>query len=387
MKQQVANLHHTNFLHTQGGMQRMIRLHLEAGTDRAISFRDHPVHDPDPLSDVLGGEPGTAIRTIRERYRKAVENLEVGVSIYHNCWGIELVHDLDPAPIRVGFLHSDFPRFRGMLRHYARYFDAFVNINPGLHERCEGLLPEWARDRLILLDSPVELPAELPSPGRKTCTIGIVGRLKREQKRLDRLPYFLEICDKSLGDYEVHILGSGDYEEKLRRKLSRRKNVRFLGWIEGNAYWEALRSWRYLLFLSDYEGTPLSLIEGVHAGLKPIYPDFHPGAPLPAGLTKDNLYPKGDVAAAVHRIVQMERDQTRMVTPVEASELARTHAPQRYLAHFADALEPAHLAALPRPSGRQAAPDKSFPEWATLGLYNMSMKRRRFGLFGIIWHR
>jgi glycosyltransferase involved in cell wall biosynthesis len=252
MKESVAYLHHTNYLHTPGGMQRMIRLHLENGKDHAISFRDSDLNFQDPYSHVLCAELATSMRGIRRRYLKAVNSLTPAVSVYHNCWGVECIHYLDPARFRVGFLHSDFPRFPQMLRHFAPYFDAFININPGLHKKSMELLPDWPKERFILLNSPVKLPTGLPQAGRGPCVIGIIGRIKREQKRLDRLPAFLDACDRVLGSYEVQILGSGDFEAELRRRLKGRANVRFLGWIEGAAYWDALRNWRYLLFLSDY---------------------------------------------------------------------------------------------------------------------------------------
>ncbi|NDV62238.1 glycosyltransferase [Puniceicoccales bacterium CK1056] len=379
-------LHHTNYLYTPGGMQRMIQLHLEGGKDRAISFRDAAPHQPESSSDALCAELSTSVRRIRERYRNAVDSLKPAVSVYHNCWGVELVHDLDPAPCRVGFLHSDFPGFPGMLQHFAAYFDAFVNINPGLHQKSMELLPDWPKERFMLLDSPVELPAVVPEAGEGPSVIGIIGRIKREQKRLDRLPAFLTACDQLLDKYEVHVLGSGDFEDELRRRLKGRTNVRFLGWLEGRAYWEAIRRWRYLLFMSDYEGTPLSLIEGAHAGLCAVYPDFHPGAPLPAGLTTENLYPPGNVTAAAHLIARLEKAGSAMPSPLKTKELAGIHDPQYYLSRFHELLNPDQLAALPALPDARIRAGKSFPGWAPLSLYHMRTKRLRFGWRGIIRH-
>ena len=379
-------LHHTNYLYTPGGMQRMIQLHLKGGKDRAISFRDASNPPSESSSQVLHAEPTTPLRRIRERYRKALDSLNPAVSVYHNCWGVELVHDLDPASFRVGFLHSDFPGFPGMLQYFSSFFDLFVNINPGLHQRSMELLPDWPKERFALLDSPVELPPGLPEASEGPCVIGIIGRIKREQKRLDRLPAFLAACDRLLDEYEVHILGSGDFEAQLRKRLKGRANIRFLGWVEGQAYWKALRNWRYLLFMSDYEGTPLSLIEGAHARLRPVYPNFHPGAPLPAGLSTGNLYPPGDMEAAARMIADSENDEKPVPFPSNKDELARIHDPGRYLNRFNELLEPERLSGLPAIPNKAARARRSFPSWGTLGLYNMHLKRLRFGWRGIVRH-
>lgn len=363
----------------------MVRLHLTEGRDAAISFRDLPLSDPEPSARVLGSDPATSVRRIRKRYLEAVASIYPAVSVYHNCWGVELVHYLDPARFRVGFLHSDFPCFPGMLMHFAPYFDAFININPGLHERSMEILSDWPQERFILLNSPVELPASLPRARGNKCIIGLVGRIKREQKRLDRLPAFLDALDRLLDQYEIHILGSGDFERTLRRRLKSRSNVRFLGWIEGAAYWDAIRQWRYLLFLSDYEGTPLSLIEGAHAGLRPVYPDFHPGAPLPAGLTRASLYPPGDIEAAARLVAESENADRPVPSP--DGDLSRVHNPNTYLTRFHAMLSPERLAALPPFPASVGRVRKSFPDWGTLSLYNMHTKRLRFGWQGIIRHR
>lgn len=384
-------LHHTNYLHTPGGMQRIIHLHLRGGKDHAIAFRD-PDRDAGQAgssSTGLGAVPATTIRQIRERYARAVAGVEAAVSVYHNCWGVELVHDLDPAPFRVGFIHSDFPHFNEMLLHFSPYFDAFLNINPGLHRTAMELLPDWPRERFILLDSPVEFPGRQPvraGESNERCVIGIAGRIKRAQKRLDRLPAFLDACDALLPDYEVQLLGSGDYEPELRRQLKGRPSVRFLGWQEGEDYWNSLAGWRYMLFLSDYEGTPLSLLEGIWAGVEPIYPDFHPGSLAPGGLLADHLYPPGDVAAAARVIARLEALGVAKYRLPGAADVESRHHPQRYLEHFSAAVNSTALAAMPPFPETSGSSPQAFADWANLMLYNWNMKRLRFGWSGILWH-
>jgi hypothetical protein len=118
-----------------------------------------------------------------------------------------------------------------------------------------------------------------------------------------------------------------------------------------------------------------------------VYPDFHPGAPLPAGLSADNLYPPGDIAAAAGCIAQLEKAEKPVSIRFTSGELARIHDPQLYLARFAELLNPERLAALPPFPDEAARVRKSFPDWATLGLYQMQMKRLRFGWRGIVRHR
>lgn len=382
-------LHHSNHVLTRGGMESIIGFHLRhaANGDHAVSFRDVSKHGNKAVT-ALGIAPRTLLGELRRRYREAVRGRKPDLSIYHNCWASELVHDLDPAPLKIGFLHSDFPGFDRVVRHHAPFLDGFININPALHERCRRLLPGWEPGRFIELHYPVDWPEgieTLATRPRNECVIGISGRIKRAQKRLDRLPRFLAECDKALGDYPVEILGSGDYEAVLRRKLGNRGNVRFLGWREGAAYWETLARWRYVVFLSDYEGTSISLLEAAGAGVLPVYPDFHPGQPAPAGLSPDHLYASGNVQAAAAGLAALEAGYpARFGRFAEsARELRKRHSPHAYMDSFSRQLEdfpstpPPHVVPAPAP----------LPRWLTLTFYNWRMKALRFGPSGVFRHR
>lgn len=386
-------LHHTNFLLTPGGMQRVIQLHLHtgAGRHRAVAFRDqvNPSH-PGQTADLLAIPPSRSIRALRLSYNRAVHNRIFDVAVFHNGWGLELVHDLVPAPFRVSFLHSDFPRFPSFLRRQASLSDIVVNINPALHELSVAVLPGYPRERFLLLDYPIAWPARLPElreRSRDAFRIGIAGRIKRAQKRLDRLPAFLDLCDRLSWNIEFEILGTGDYEKRLRQRLAGRSNVRFLGWREGPQYWDTLARWRYILFLSDYEGTPLTLLEAAGAGTIPLYPDFHPGRTPPPGVLHEQLYPTGDICAAARVLADLEGRQAEFRGHwLEATKgLVRRHSEEAYLRSFAEQLDPARLAELP-PKPEVEAP-RRLPDWLPLEVYNWRVKRERFGRRGVLWHR
>ena len=390
MNPSLSFLHHTNYLLNPGGMQRMIRLHLDADPrQQAVAIRDAAEGDIPPQVHLLGATPGTAIRQIRDRYAVAIDDRTVGTSVYHNLWGRELVHPCDQARFKAGMLHSDFPRFPQMVRRLAGMFDVLVNINPALHEQVVRVLPGWPAERLVLLDSPVHFPpaaAMLRSSPRPACRIGISGRIKREQKRLDRLPSFLDACDRLLPDYHLDILGTGDFEDELRRLLSGRSNVSFHGWLEGPAYWEMLSRWRYILFLSDYEGTPLSMLEAAGAGAVPIYPDFHPGQALPSGVLLPQVYPVGDVQGAARVLKNLEsRFDLYRGEWLEATEgLLTRHAEASYLKRFTEALHWDHLSSLPpKPP---VGPVGKLPGWLPLMAYHTMVKRLRFGWGGVLRH-
>ena len=218
------------------------------------------------------------------------------VSIYYNCWGADLFSSYDHSRIKIGYIHNHFPKFKTYISHYAKFLDGFLTVNPATTiaiRKC--LITTHSGQNIQTVPLPINPPIKMPRAPKQD-VIGLVGRINYEQKRYDRLPRFAELLKQKYPHFKIEILGDGPLKNSISTQLKHNKNVRFLPWTEGEDYWKILSNWKYILFLSDYEGLPISLLEAVHSGCIPVYPDFHNGQQQGLQLL---LYPKGDMNAAV----------------------------------------------------------------------------------------
>ncbi len=367
-----AVLHHVKSFQSPGGIRSILRQHLDnAGEDaRLAAFMDAGAA-PDRKVIPLAGRPNSRISAMRRAYRQRVAGFSPMVSIYHNCWGMDWLADLDPAPARLGFLHSNLPRFRRFVRCFSRHADGFITINEQLLEKTRQCFKKGAEPWIRLLPSPVTPPSwalrQRAFPRDRT-VIGFSGRLESVQKRVDRLPALLDWLDRHLPGYEFEILGTGPDEPILREIFRNRPNVTFHGWIEGEDYWRILSRWKYIIFVSRYEGLPISLLEALACGVIPLYPDFHEGKDFPARIDPALLYPPGQPDALGQAILNAEKWDTEHLRAFHERSAAALpdHLHGGYQKAFTALLD----APLPPPARRRVSLARHAPVW----LYNRLCK-------------
>ncbi len=306
-KESIRYLHHAKRLHCGGGMEAVMRSHLrESGEDsRFVSFLKGDKKDSD-RQYCLNGSPNETVGGLRRLYGSLVgDRLSVQVSLYHNCWGLDFLADLDPAEFRIGFFHSSYPRVEKFVRYYARFADGFIFVNEEMMQRARQILPRWDESRFAYFPHILEAPPWIGEQDRQTrekTIIGFAGRLVKKQKRVDRIPAFLDLLDQKLPGATFEILGAGPDEDWLREALAGRENVLFHGWQEGEDYWKTISRWKFMVFFSDYEGLPIALLEALACGVVPLYPDYYGGRDFLGRINPDLLYRPGDVENLVKNL-------------------------------------------------------------------------------------
>lgn len=256
------------------------------------------------------------------------------VSVYHNGWGVDLMTPRDPTPVRVCWLHSDFPNLPILIRHCAPYADAFVSVHPCMQERIRREV-SWLPEKRNLLGScylPLDPDSLARHAGPRTeLVVGYLGRLEKTQKRIERLLSFCEIVADRGISLRLEIVGGGRSARWLERKLRGYPFVRFLGEQDKAAIPGHLARWKYIFFPSSFEGLPLALLEALAAGVVPIYPDFHEGKdplgqPAPAG-----LYEQGEMLEAIRALMRLEDCYNEFYPGFRqrSLDLLQQHRPQR----------------------------------------------------------
>ena len=362
----------------------MLRLHHAGdaahGLESAFCAYFEPLEPGVERVRGLGLSGLSSIATARRRFRQlsapppeVISAPPPEVMAWHNLWGLAFLADLDRAGRRLGVLHSDFPGLAGWLPGLRGLLDGALCVSRPLLEMVRAALPELAGERAAWLPYPVarERPeAPQPPPGGRPWVIGYAGRLARAQKRVDRFPALVRALRGAGVDFRFEFLGDGPEAPWLRRQLAGETRVRFHGRLDGEAYWNVLRGWDALVFVSDYEGLPIALLEALAVGVLPIFPAIGSGGDTyAAGVRPDLLYPAGDLAAAVQVLRRLAAAPPEDLAALRrrANELAVPHLGDCYLSTFARHARA--LAALPRISEAAPARPRCAPhQWLPFGL-------------------
>jgi glycosyltransferase involved in cell wall biosynthesis len=355
----------------------MLRRHLRQGqgdgSQRAVIHFERPpftaAAEPDQVVG-LGLRWFNTGRTLRRRWHAAFPHGLGGNVVYHNAWGIGASASEDGAGRRLVLLHSRWPGADALIRSSAGLCDGWICVSEPLRALVKACLPDLPDERLVVLPVPVDCPLA-PNPQHPPLTgrplvLGYSGRLIREAKRVDRLPRLDVQLRKAGLECCWEILGDGPAMSGLKREMPG-PSVCFRGRVGGDLYWEVLSGCDVLVFTSDYEGMPISLLEALSCGVLPLFPRIGSGADdYVARIAPELLYRPGDLADAA-RGVRWIAD--RSFADLEAlrrraSLVAAPHAGGEYDHGFLRFLS--RISALPRisadgPSARRRHPGEWVP--------------------------
>ncbi|MEX0322228.1 MAG: glycosyltransferase [Puniceicoccaceae bacterium] len=355
-----------------GGMERIVRIHISRGEPVIALFgeqRDEAgVH-------FLGLSRNNSIGSARRALMSALNRYSNSIFLFYNGYAMDWLDTQKIPGKAILYLHSDYPGLLSWARPLLGFADGCLCVNKQLSDKIQ---PHFGNGKLCTIPLPVEkalLSNRSEARESGPIRIGYSGRVEIEQKRLDRLRGFIDALEQHGLSFRVEVLGDGNYLNALRESFAGDDRVQFHGHLTDNAYRETISRWDYILFLSDYEGLPLSLIEGVASGCLPIYPDFHNGSDWISPLASQCFYHTGDVrqaAAVVARTESKWDQQDWNAYRDRATELASRHTPDAYMSVIEQSLNTIANADDHKLTGRAALPGLA-PVW----LYNRLRTRRQ----------
>ncbi len=217
------------------------------------------------------------------------------------------------APRVIGVCHSDHELFYGWLRQFGPTLDAAAAVSA--HCRAE------VERRCALNGLPVEqLPYGVPVPAAVPASspppplrLVYVGRLSEHQKRVSLLVALAEELFRRDCPFELCIYGDGPARVELSRRLANLPCARVLGPVPYGQLGQAFESAHVQLLLSDHEGLPIALLEGMAYGVVPLACSVASGVPelIEPGTTGFLVPVDEPILTAADRLCELVRDPDR----------------------------------------------------------------------------
>ena len=353
-----------------GGVESVLRRlaardATHAPGSRTISLFERGPFAPNTVSG-LGLSGLSTPAGARRRLHAAVNrNPRRGLWVYHNGWGAPFLAGADDADRRLAVLHSDWPGLGSWLAQQRGRFDGLLAVSNPLLELAGhhlALPPERLGWLPYPIDPPIKPAPQRPDHESRPLVVGYCGRVTGEQKRVDRLPGLATRLQATGLDVRWEILGDGPHRGQLAAGLP--PGSVFHGRRSGPDYWRALEQWDVMVFTSDYEGLPISLLEGFFCGTLAVFPRIGSGGDEYVGrIARELLYMPGDLddaARALRWLASLPGDRIEDLRR-RAQLLANFHAGDAFERAFDGHLEA--IGRLPRISAAGKRADRTPWAW------------------------
>lgn len=214
---------------------------------------------------------------LRGAYRLLAECNPQAVVASHETVSFDLLRYVPAGVLRIGVIHVDDEWSYHLVSVYSRHLDVVVCPTSAIAEKARNVLTPRG-PRVEIIPYGVDLPAGDPPPAPAddaTLRLLYAGRLDEDQKRVRRFVPLWRELKKNPRPILWTIVGDGPEAEYLMENMRSDERHR-VDFALGREYEELPRlyaSHHAILLLSDYEGLPLTLLEGMSHGLVPVVSD------------------------------------------------------------------------------------------------------------------
>lgn len=207
-------------------------------------------------------------------------------------------------------LHSDDPWYWGLLESCgpAASDGVCVAVSEAIAEEASRLRPD-ADVRIIPYG--VDVPEDRAAWNERRFLIVYSGRLVEEQKCISRvLDTLLAACGLS-ERIEAVFIGDGAERATLEKRVAEagmENRIRFRGRVPSDEVQQELLQANAILLMSDYEGLPVALLEGMACGLVPMARGIRSGIPQIVKPSETGLILADEPAQAAAAIARLADD-------------------------------------------------------------------------------
>jgi len=188
----------------------------------------------------------------------------------------------------ITWVQSDDPDYYEQTNRLGRYCNSIAVVSSYLKQSISSLNPLFSDTVSVVYNTTVFANEIVESrediKTNKKLTMIYTGRLVQYQKRVLDFIDIVKELDKTGIDYQLTLAGQdttgGEIEGKLKEVLSEHitdKRVILAGRLTRDKLFDELRKHDIFLLISDFEGMPLSLVEGMSQGCVPVVSDMKSG--------------------------------------------------------------------------------------------------------------
>ncbi|HNR72364.1 MAG TPA: glycosyltransferase family 4 protein [Verrucomicrobiota bacterium] len=186
--------------------------------------------------------------------------------------------------------------------------NGLVCVSEFLARKVAQRLPPAIQLRKIPSGTPV--PSQTATAAQTTLRIAYVGRMVEEQKRVLSLARALARVTREVSGVEAFLYGDGPERPQVERILAEEhaSSVHVAGSVPNEQLQAQLLEAHAIVLLSDYEGTPIALMEGMACGCVPVCLWIRSGIPelVEHGVTGLVVDDRGDSFVNAVRRLRME---------------------------------------------------------------------------------
>ena len=205
-----------------------------------------------------------------------LQQIQPDVFVAHHCyWALYASRQARVLGIpTIGVLHCDDEDTRQLLKLFGEQspfkVDAFVAVSDDIARFAEASMP---REEVFRIPCGVRYNHFFASPPAGSFKFGYFGRLVVKQKRIDEMTRAFCQLVALKPDIECHIWGDGEARllvESIVHEYGASDRVLLHESIPNSEILAVMSEHHAIVLLSDFEGTPTSLMEGMGVGLVPL---------------------------------------------------------------------------------------------------------------------
>jgi len=237
----------------------------------------------------------------------------------------EMVRNLPTGIGRVIVAHADSELVYQAILPFAGECSAIACVSRQLVEGFRQRLLSGTSPELVYQPCGVasDFREENSEPNSDSLRIVYVGRIAREQKRIHLFPQiFRQLCESGIA-FRWTIVGDGPDMALLRDSMASSRPdqaVVFTGGVAPDRVAAILREQDILLLTSDYEGLPLSVLEGMMSGLVPVVSDLSSGIRDVVAEGAGIRVPPDQIDGYATAIIELSRDRSRLAAMARCAQ-------------------------------------------------------------------
>ena len=243
----------------------------------------------------------------------------------------------------VGVLHADEDHYYNLAKKYHLEVDVYTCVSARVSKTVRQRVSEFDPIHIHTIPCGINLPPVTSAQYHgDLIQLVYLGRISDYQKRTGDL---VKVCTELTArgvNYHLTIIGNGETKPALELKFKEAglsQHVSFAGWLSQQQVARRLSESDILVMTSDFEGTPIAMMEALAAGCGMVGTrvsgiedyEYHPQAPDCL-----SVFAVGDIADAVNKIIKVagipENTRRQAARSLSETEFSMKVCLDRYIA-------------------------------------------------------